>query len=659
MRSVEVNQRKFQSESTHAALDYARLGWPIVPCYGINELGECTCGGKPGCKPGKHPHIKNWRNRATTDEAIIREWLKQWPNANIGILTGKKSGIIVIDIDPRNGGDDGLESLIKQFGLLSDTPEVFTGGGGRHLYFTHPGRHIPSIDELAPGVEVKADGGHQLVIAPPSRHVSGRRYEWEASSHPDDIPLAILPTTWLEEIKNYGQPTVSASPKTLLKDSIDEGIRDNTLFKLACSLRGNGAAEHVILATLQSVNAQLCNPPLTNDDLQRIAGSAAKYTPNSYEVVYTNQTNALHIETQTAAELPTPPNGKQRNQGGNDDTVQSTPDSEVIKIQEEEFDDASHNNVEKNHFIKVVDGFGHIYTAAEIGNYQWPEIQYAIPDIVPEGLTLLVASKSVGKSFLALGWSLGIASGNKVMEHIDVEQGDVFYIALEDSGSGMNNRLQQLLSERGTLPDRLHIAFECPRLHEKLLDYIENWLTVYSQTRLVVIDVLAHIRTPKGMTNNAYDYDYREMAAIQKIGLKHHVGILVLHHTNKGDHKDFVDTISGTRGISGPADAAIVLKRKRGGNEGTLEITGRLIPENTFRLNWDTGLWTLKNSSDAPDIGAEMRKAHQALSTAEHPMRITELAAKIGKTQGATKKLLQRMQTKNLAQKVEEGFIAL
>src|SRR5947207_5105754 len=92
-----------------AALSYAARGWPVMPLHDLIH-GHCSCT-NPNCKhPGKHPQIGDWPNTATLDPAQIQRWWHvQYPSANVGILTGARSGLAVLDVDPRNGGDLALE----------------------------------------------------------------------------------------------------------------------------------------------------------------------------------------------------------------------------------------------------------------------------------------------------------------------------------------------------------------------------------------------------------------------------------------------------------------------------------------------------------------------------------------------------------------------
>ena len=123
------------------------------------------------------PPDHRW-TRGSTDRKQIESWWTTWPQANVGLVTGAPSKLLVLDVDPRAGGDEALHELEREHGPLPDTSEVLTGEG-RHVYF-HCAEPVASID-LAPGLEVKSSG--RQVVAPPSVHPSGKRYEWEASSH--------------------------------------------------------------------------------------------------------------------------------------------------------------------------------------------------------------------------------------------------------------------------------------------------------------------------------------------------------------------------------------------------------------------------------------------------------------------------------------------
>jgi predicted P-loop ATPase len=254
-----------------AALAYAALGWRVFPLHSVHE-GACSCG-SPACtgtKPGKHPRTPRGCLDATTDEATIHQWWTEWPDANVGIATGR--GLVVVDIDPQHGGDVGLEDCVARLGALPDTVECLTGGGGRHIYLSVPaGTEVRnSASKLAPGVDVRGDGGY--VVAAPSGHASGRAYTWELSSRPDEVEIAPLPAAWLAAL-------VRPAPKLRVIEGgrVGEGARNEVLFKIACSMRSAGLSTVAILAALQAHNEERCDPPLDPAEVKAIASSVARY----------------------------------------------------------------------------------------------------------------------------------------------------------------------------------------------------------------------------------------------------------------------------------------------------------------------------------------------------------------------------------------------
>ena len=144
-----------------AALAYAKRGWRVFPCRPKTKEPATTHGFKD----------------ATTDKATIIRWWRRMPAANVAIATGAVSGLVVLDVDPRNGGLRSLAELERVHGSLPETPRVSTGGDGEHYYFAAPTDASLKSGVLAEGLDVKADGGY--VIAPPSLHPSGRRYRWD------------------------------------------------------------------------------------------------------------------------------------------------------------------------------------------------------------------------------------------------------------------------------------------------------------------------------------------------------------------------------------------------------------------------------------------------------------------------------------------------
>jgi hypothetical protein len=262
------------------ALSYAARGWHVFPCHTPTPAGDCSCH-KSDCKKtrrvGKHPRTRNGLNDATTDEATIRRWWKMSPDANIGIRTGAVSNLVVLDEDSYKGGDASREDLERSYNPLPETVQQLTGGGGVQYFFAHPGTHVKNgVETLGPGLDIRGDGGY--VVAPPSLHVSGRRYTWELSHLPDETPLAPMPDWLLALCRDTPRREAGGAGAP-----IPEGQRNDELFKLGCAMRTRGFTQAAILGALREINTTQCQPPLEASEVERIASSCAKYEAGAVE----------------------------------------------------------------------------------------------------------------------------------------------------------------------------------------------------------------------------------------------------------------------------------------------------------------------------------------------------------------------------------------
>ncbi|MBX7147708.1 bifunctional DNA primase/polymerase [bacterium] len=241
---------KTENKKLAAALEYQKRGWPVFPLHNPQNGGGCSCGNKECKSVGKHPRTTHGFNDATTEPDQIEKWWNACPDANIGICTGAKSGLVVIDIDPRHGGDTNLLELERKHGKLPETVESLTGGGGRHILFQYPVRKIKTnAGELGKGIDIRADGGY--IVAPPSTHVTGKSYEWEICHQPEDISLAPLPP-WIESHgDDVKQDTHSKSWIVDALNNLGEGNRNETFTKLAGRLNHDGYTPEEIINLLQ------------------------------------------------------------------------------------------------------------------------------------------------------------------------------------------------------------------------------------------------------------------------------------------------------------------------------------------------------------------------------------------------------------------------
>jgi hypothetical protein len=242
------------------------------------EGGSCACPRGHRCEnAGKHPLIEGWQEAATTDPERVRALWSGRPRANIGMPTGTKSGKDILDVDPRHGGDESLFALVRVHQALPHTVESLTGGGGRQVWFAHREGIRNSAGLLGPGLDVRGEGG--LVVLPGSRHVSGRVYEWEASSHPDATPVAVFPE-WLALLLVGAGPEERKGPAAAVPEEISEGGRNAMLFSLAGTMRARGMEAAEILPALLAVNQARCRPPLGADEVGEIVAKIGRYRPS-------------------------------------------------------------------------------------------------------------------------------------------------------------------------------------------------------------------------------------------------------------------------------------------------------------------------------------------------------------------------------------------
>jgi putative DNA primase/helicase len=267
-----------------AALKYVATGWPVFPVYSIDDKGRCTCGKNCDRDAGKHPRTRNGLHAATTNPETIKTWWDQWPEANIGLATGADSGVFVIDIDADHGGWESADRLEAEHGAFPPTRVVRTGGGV-HVYLYYPvhGSISNSAGKLAPGLDVRGQGGYALL--PPSLHRSGHRYAWDwldGPEGPSADAIAVAPG-WLLNL--LAEPPASRPGNThrgarsLSDGPIAEGARNSTLTSMAGSMRRAGFSGAEMRNALLRVNAERCRPPLPDSEVARIARSIERYPP--------------------------------------------------------------------------------------------------------------------------------------------------------------------------------------------------------------------------------------------------------------------------------------------------------------------------------------------------------------------------------------------
>ena len=237
------------------AYQFASLGMPVFPI----EVG------------GKRPLTEHGFKDATTDQDQILAWSTKWPECNWAVATGDVSGVFAVDVDPRNGGIESMMNLTAEHGQLPDGPTQITGGDGFHHFFRVPAASHLRSGKLAPGIDIKTNGGYVIIPGSKTEGV----YRWMDGKSITDIALPDIPG-WIIASLNSKQEF------SFDEDGyITEGNRNNYLASIGGTLRRRGASLEAIQAALLAENTQRIRPRLTKPEVMRIAESMMSYEPDS------------------------------------------------------------------------------------------------------------------------------------------------------------------------------------------------------------------------------------------------------------------------------------------------------------------------------------------------------------------------------------------
>jgi len=234
---------------------------------------------------GKAPLARLVRHgvaNATTDIRVLSEWWQRFPDANIGLTCER---LLVVDVDPRNNGDAELALLLATHGDIPRTPRARTGSGGEHIFFRRPNGELSG--KLAPGIDL-VHGPRRYVVASPSVHASGKRYQWLIQPH---VQLAEAPH-WLiaaarpsvpmpagslaEHNKSGARVRRARAYLATIPPAVSGQNGHRQTFRAAVLvLRGFALTDDEATLALASWNRG-CTPPWSEADLQRKVSEARR-----------------------------------------------------------------------------------------------------------------------------------------------------------------------------------------------------------------------------------------------------------------------------------------------------------------------------------------------------------------------------------------------
>lgn len=268
-----------ESLCLQAALEYAALGWRVVPLHTVVG-GNCTCGNRRGCEHsarnrGKHPRVKEWQKEATTSEEKIAQWFDRWPESNVGVQMGPSSKIIDFETD----SDEGERNLAELFGGSIPAVPMFQSDRGRHRLFSWRD-DLPSEATVPLGWgDVKLGSGEKgsQCVFPPSRHHTGKQYRWLIRpSEADPAPLPDRVVAWLwnrDGAQDGSNPRKSPEHWRKLGEGVAEGFRNQAVSSLIGGLL-RGASDIESASALELLYQATCGinqgntPPLDDREIK-------------------------------------------------------------------------------------------------------------------------------------------------------------------------------------------------------------------------------------------------------------------------------------------------------------------------------------------------------------------------------------------------------
>ena len=300
----------------------------------------------------------------------------------------------------------------------------------------------------------------------------------------------------------------------------------------------------------------------------------------------------------------------------------------------------------------------HFVSGKELQNLEFKEPDWIVPGILPDGLCVLSARPKKGKTWLAFDLSVATSTGGYALGKADlrVTQGKVLYLCLEDKLRRAKKRLKKILGD-APFPEDLILAENWPRLDKGGLDALKEFLKEHDDCRLVVVDSYSRIKSltrPKNI--DPYDFDMAWGGELQSLAQGHSICLLLIYHNRKAESDDPLDDVMGSTGLTGAADAVLILRRGRGRADGTLLVTGRDVEEQELALKFYAveGLWELMGDAAEYAMSKERQEILSILRKGESKT-LEQLANILGKSKDAVRMNLRRMKDAGVLRINENG----
>lgn len=292
--------------------------------------------------------------------------------------------------------------------------------------------------------------------------------------------------------------------------------------------------------------------------------------------------------------------------------------------------------------IQTKDDWRKGITASELSTKTFKPLMWIVQDILPEGCYILSARPKVGKSWLSLQISLAVAFGERTLGK-NVVKGKAIYLALEDNPRRLQSRLDQL-RPNGYSTDNLLLFTDWPSFDNNGIVELIN-LILKEEPKLVVIDTLARVR-PASRSNHVYENDYKTLAPLTAIANKYRLCILIVTHNRKGkSENDALEQVSGSLGLTGAVDGALVIDGIRTDKQYKLSLIGRDIPsdDELAIARESNGEWRILGSASQVFVSEERKAILDLLYMHPSGLKPKDISDLLDKKSGAVRKLLLTM----------------
>lgn len=282
--------------------------------------------------------------------------------------------------------------------------------------------------------------------------------------------------------------------------------------------------------------------------------------------------------------------------------------------------------------------------ADELVKKDLPPIRMVVGDCLPAGLILLAGDPKAGKSLLMQHLAVCIALGEPAWGSLEVEAGDVLYIANEGGERSFRERLVRMLGDRPA-PERMFITATSEPLGERLEFQLEMWLSQAESPRLVVIDTYSSV-APETRGVNRHQEDYNALSALADLATRYPDTLfVVVHHTRKAESEDVMHRISGSQGMTAATDGNAVLSRHTAARQCVLSIRPRNAEECDLVLERDTETlcWSVVGVDETAQLSLSRQRVLSFLATCPEGASPKQVAAGAGLDYDAVRQLLRQM----------------